>query len=160
MLPQWRAQMEHELPAVLAELEAWGGLRINLISALPHERTGGWREGDEDFETVTGRRPVVEAAMTTVVDRTAGVDVRRGLAVTGLVAEGDGPAAVPRLRGVFTSGGESFRADLVVDASGRRSALPARMALEVDAAHVVGLGERSAVRLARARTTGVGFALG
>ena len=63
MLPRWRAEMERELPEVLAGLEALGGVRTSMLGALPDEMTGGKRDGDERFETVTGRRPVVEAAV-------------------------------------------------------------------------------------------------
>lgn len=124
MLPRWRTQMDEELPDALAELESWGGLRINLVAVQPPERTGGWREGDEIFETVTGRRPVIESAMATVAARTPGVRIRRGLAVNGLIANGDA-TGVPRVTGVLTAGGEAVRADVVVDACGRRSSLPA-----------------------------------
>jgi flavin-dependent dehydrogenase len=76
---------------------------------------------DERFRFVTGRRPVVEATFAAAADETAGVQVRRGVRVTGLVA---GPAAlpgVPHVVGVRTGDDEEIRADLVVDASGRRS---------------------------------------
>ena len=63
MLPRWRAVMERELPEVIAGLEALGGVRTSMLGALPDEMTGGKRDGDERFETVTGRRPVLEAAV-------------------------------------------------------------------------------------------------
>jgi 2-polyprenyl-6-methoxyphenol hydroxylase-like FAD-dependent oxidoreductase len=136
MLPRWRAQMEEELPEVLSELEAWGGLRVNLLAAQPRERTGGWREGDEIFETITGRRPVIEAALAAVAARTAGVRIRRGSAVTGLLARREETGGVPRVRGVLTEGGDAIRADLVVDTCGRRSSLPAWLEA-IDAARPV-----------------------
>ena len=70
MLPRWRAEMERELPEVIAELEALGGTRTSMLSTLPAEMTGGPRDGDERFETVTARRPVVEAAVAAVAGRT------------------------------------------------------------------------------------------
>jgi 2-polyprenyl-6-methoxyphenol hydroxylase-like FAD-dependent oxidoreductase len=125
MLPRWRSLMEAELPEVVAEVEARGGLRINLIASQPHARTGGWRDGDESFETVTARRPVLEAALAAVAARTPGVRIDRGLAVTGLVTASEPTGDIPRVAGVLTEGGEALRADLVVDACGRRSPLPA-----------------------------------
>ncbi len=55
MLPRWRSEIEAELPEVLTELEARGGLRFNALTCLPDEFTGGFRPGDERFETVTAR---------------------------------------------------------------------------------------------------------
>ena len=127
MLPRWRAEMERELPDVLSELESWGGLRFNLVARQPVERTGGWRAGDEQFETVTGRRPVLEAALAAVANRTPGIQVRRGVAVTGLVTTHDtgAGAGVPCVGGALVAGGDTVRADLVADTCGRRSPLPA-----------------------------------
>lgn len=123
MLPRWRALMEAHLPEVLTTLEARGGVRMNLVTALPGEFTGGWRAGDEVFEFVTARRPILEAAVAEVAEGTDGLEVRRGVAISGL-ATGPGRDAVPHVAGVITEGGETLRADLVVDACGRRSPLP------------------------------------
>jgi 2-polyprenyl-6-methoxyphenol hydroxylase-like FAD-dependent oxidoreductase len=60
-----------------------------------------------------------------VAGRTSGVTIRRGVATTGLLAESFAPSEVPLVTGVLTEGGRTFRADLVVDCCGRRSALPA-----------------------------------
>ena len=54
MLPRWRAVIERELPEVITGLEALGGVRTSMLGALPDEMTGGKRDGDERFETVTG----------------------------------------------------------------------------------------------------------
>ena len=125
MLPRWAAQMRVELPEVLDELEAIGGLRMNALAALPEARRGPLRDEDRRFETVTARRPVLEAAVAAVAGRTSGVTIRRGVATTGLLAESFAPSEVPLVTGVLTEGGRTFRADLVVDCCGRRSALPA-----------------------------------
>ncbi|WP_327640805.1 FAD-dependent oxidoreductase [Kribbella sp. NBC_00482] len=120
MLPRWTATMAAELPEVLVELERRGGARWNSVRALPEAVTGGAHPGDERFETITGRRPVVEAALAAVAARTPGVTVRRGVRVTGLVTERRLGAPV-RVEGVRTAGGGTERADLVVDALGHRS---------------------------------------
>src|SRR5213078_2904426 len=86
MLPRWRAEMERELPEVIAELEALGGVRTSMLPPLLAAMTGGSRDGDERFETVTARRPVLEAAVAAVAARTPGLVTCRGVAVTGLVA--------------------------------------------------------------------------
>jgi 2-polyprenyl-6-methoxyphenol hydroxylase-like FAD-dependent oxidoreductase len=123
MLPRWRVEMDRELPEVRHALEAAGGLRLNLLSMLPASQRGPWRDGDDRFETVTGRRPVVEAALATVAAATAGVTIRRGVTVTGLLTDPAVTGPVPRVTGVLAAGGLTLRADLVVDCAGRRSAL-------------------------------------
>jgi 2-polyprenyl-6-methoxyphenol hydroxylase-like FAD-dependent oxidoreductase len=123
MLARWRAEMDRELPEVLHALEAAGGLRINMLAMLPPSQRGPWREGDERFETVTARRPVVEAVLATVAAATAGVTVRRGVTVTGLLTDSSPAGPVPRVTGVLAEGGLTLRADLVVDCAGRRSRL-------------------------------------
>jgi 2-polyprenyl-6-methoxyphenol hydroxylase-like FAD-dependent oxidoreductase len=121
MLPRWRAEMERELPEVIAELEAMGGARTSMLAALPAEMTGGPRDGDERFGTVTARRPVLEAAVAAVAERTPGLVTCRGVAVTGLATGPAAAAGVPHVTGVTIGGATVLDADLVVDAAGRRS---------------------------------------
>jgi 2-polyprenyl-6-methoxyphenol hydroxylase-like FAD-dependent oxidoreductase len=123
MLPRWRIEMDRELPQVLDELESVGGLRMNLLAMLPASQRGPWRDGDDRFETVTARRPVLETALATVAAATAGITIRRGVTVTGLVTDPSVDGTVPRVDGVLADGGHTLRADLVVDCLGRRSAL-------------------------------------
>ncbi len=121
MLSRWRVQMAQELPDVLDEIRAVGGLTVNTLGVLPESLRGPLRAGDEQFETVTARRPVLEAAVTAVADRTPGVTIRRGVSVTGLSTSP--PPGAPRITGVLVEGGQAIRGDLVVDCCGRRSAL-------------------------------------
>src|SRR6476620_10675160 len=128
MLPPWRARMERELPEVLDEVLAAGGLRLDTLAMLPESRRGPRRDGDERFKTVTARRPVLEAAVAAVASRTPGLTIRRGVAVTGLLADSPARACAAqggaaRVRGVLAAGGQALRADLVVDCCGRRSPL-------------------------------------
>ena len=125
-LPRFREVVETELPELATALEVNGALRHNIVSAAPDEITGGPRPGDERFTVLTGRRPVVEAVIAGLVAAEPNVEVVRGVAVRGLVA--DGSNGVPHVAGVVTDAGEELRADLVVDASGRRSQLPAWLA--------------------------------
>jgi len=126
--PRWRQIVEAEIPEVAKVLEAAGGLRINPMTAAPEQMTGGWRDGDERFEILTGRRPVVEAVLAEVASRSPGVDVRRGVAVAGLRTADRSTQGVPHVVGVRTHGGEDIAADLVVDAAGRRSPFAAWLA--------------------------------
>ena len=59
---------------------------------------------------------------------TPGVTVRRGVAVKGLLTSEPTSDGIPQVVGVVTDAGEEIRADLVVDAAGRRSSLPALLA--------------------------------
>ena len=121
-LPRFRAVLDDELPDLPAFLVEHGALRANRISQMPDAITGGFRSGDERFEIVTGRRPMMEAAMALAVERQDGASVRRGVAVRGLTTVGraDGITGVT---GIVSDRGERIAADLVVDCGGRRSAL-------------------------------------
>lgn len=121
MLPRWRHEIERELPELLADLLEVGAARANLLHLQPEAATHGWQPGDERFDTVTARRPVVEAALARLAGSQPGLTICRGARVTGLVV-GHGTHR-PRIRGVGTTAGE-FRAELVVDAAGRRTPLP------------------------------------
>lgn len=118
-LPRFRTILEAELPDVAKALDDAGALRFNPLALIPEEIRGPLRPDDDRFESLTARRPVVEAVVAATAEATPGVTVRRGAAVTGLVGSEPGRAV-----GVRTATGD-IRADLVVDAGGRRSQLPA-----------------------------------
>jgi 2-polyprenyl-6-methoxyphenol hydroxylase-like FAD-dependent oxidoreductase len=119
------AIVDAELPRVSKALQDAGGLRLNFIrDVLPAQMSGGWRDGDERYEWLTGRRALVEAVLAAAAETTPGVEVRRGVAVAGLTSGASAQTGVPQVTGVRTKDGESIPADLVVDMSGRRSALP------------------------------------
>jgi len=123
-LPRWRAVTERELPEVVPAMDAAGALRLNPIATAPNELTGGARPGDEEFESVTARRPVAEAAIASLAREAVGVEVRRGDAVGGLLTGPSALPGVPNVVGVRTERGEEITADLVADMTGRRSPLP------------------------------------
>ncbi len=127
-LPRFREIVEAELPDVAKALDDDGALRFNPVMSAPDFVTGGYREGDERFGTMTGRRPMVEGAFARVADATPGITVRRGTVVHALLTGDPAAPGVPHVIGVVTDAGEEIRADLVVDASGRRSALPRLLA--------------------------------
>jgi 2-polyprenyl-6-methoxyphenol hydroxylase-like FAD-dependent oxidoreductase len=125
-LPGFRSVLEAELPEVAKALQVAGALRLNLIrDVLPGALTGGYRDGDERYDWLTGRRTLVEAVLAAAAESTPGVEIRRGTVVVGLVTGSRARPGVPHVVGVRTRLGESIPADLVVDMSGRRSALPA-----------------------------------
>lgn len=112
LLPGFRALMDRELPIVIEELMAGGANRFNPLGPFAEAM-----DPDGEHVIVTARRPVVEAAVARAAVRTSGLTIRRGVAVAGLVVEGT------RVVGLRTEDGEEVRADLVVDAGGRRSPL-------------------------------------
>jgi 2-polyprenyl-6-methoxyphenol hydroxylase-like FAD-dependent oxidoreductase len=127
-LPRYRELMDANVPEVVTALLDAGALQINPLRDAPEEITGGFRDGDERHDGVTARRPVAEAAVAQVVAATDGIEVRRGVGVVGLLTGDATTAGVPHVVGVRTDGGEEIRADLVVDAAGRRSMLPSWLA--------------------------------
>jgi flavin-dependent dehydrogenase len=101
-------------------------LRLNFIrDVIPPGMSGGWQDGDERFEWLTGRRVLVEAVLAAAAEAAPGVEVRRGAGVAGLTAGDSARIGIPHVTGVRTRDREVIPADLVVDMSGRRSALPA-----------------------------------
>ena len=123
-LPRFRQTLEAELPDLITALDADGALRTNPLLEMPAEFSGGIRPDDDRFTAITGRRPVIEAAIAGVVAAEPGIEVLRGTAVQGLLTGEPELPGVPHVVGVVTDAGEELRADLVVDMSGRRSALP------------------------------------
>jgi flavin-dependent dehydrogenase len=116
--------LEEELPEAVAALEAAGGLRFDPLSLMPPlitDRTPP--DGDERFQTITARRPVLEQVLGRAADAEPGLEVRRGVAVIReLVVRGYN--GIQHVAGVRADSGEELRADPVVDAMGRRSQLP------------------------------------
>jgi 2-polyprenyl-6-methoxyphenol hydroxylase-like FAD-dependent oxidoreductase len=120
--PLGRVVLDEELPDVRDALLAAGAARFDPLRLMPPWIVDrGPRPGDERFATITARRPVIEHAFARVAQEE--LDVRRGVEVERLVSNG-----IPRIAGVRTTGGESLPADVVVDAMGRRSRLPAWLA--------------------------------
>ncbi|MFI7705709.1 NAD(P)/FAD-dependent oxidoreductase [Nonomuraea sp. NPDC049480] len=116
----WRI-LRDELPEVVAELDRAGAVVCNSIAGSWQVRAlGGAREGDQRFETIAARRPVLEAALALVAGRASGVTVRRGAGVAGPLVDNTSGSGRLRVRGVKTGEGELVRADLVVDATGPR----------------------------------------
>ena len=121
----FRTILDAELSGASKALQDAGGLRQNFVrDVLPAEMSGGWRDGDERYEWLTGRRVLVEAVVAAVAESTPGVEIHRGTAVAGLMSGASALTGVPHVTGVRTKAGEVISADLVVDMSGRRSALP------------------------------------
>ena len=118
-----RIMLEDELPDVVAALDAVGGLRFDALRVMPPSIADrAPRDGDERFKTITARRPVLEQAFGRAAEAETGLAIRRGVRVRELVMTAY--HGTPHVSGVRTDSGEKLRADLVVDAMGRRSQLP------------------------------------
>lgn len=121
--PRFCELMTKQSPDIVDAMRDAGALEMNPFRDLPAEVTGGMQPGDERFTAVTARRPVGEAAIASVAATNPNVEIRRGTVVEALLTE-PGAGGVPHVVGVRTDTGDEFRADLVVDAAGRRSTLP------------------------------------
>ena len=50
--PGFRDQLERELPAVVGALDAAGAIRHNVMALVPEQMSGGFRDGDEQYEAL------------------------------------------------------------------------------------------------------------
>ncbi|MDQ4037090.1 MAG: FAD-dependent oxidoreductase [Actinomycetota bacterium] len=123
LLARGRQILDEELPGITERLVSAGAGRTNPVDPLPptvSDRSA--RPGDDRFTSISSRRPTIEAVIAAAADDQAGVTVRRGVAVAGLIAGTSAIPGIPGAAGVRTATGEELRADLVVDAMGRRTA--------------------------------------
>jgi len=94
-----------------------------VLSTMPSSITDRTpRAGDDRFITVTGRRTTIEYAVASVAEKN--VPVRRGVSVAGLLTGSPAANGIPHVTGVRTVDGQEVSAELVIDATGRRSELP------------------------------------
>ena len=103
--------LRQEAPDVYDTLIARGALPIPLDLG----------EGPGDA-VVCARRPLLESTVRQAAQAEPGVTVRAGVTITGILTQ---PGEVPVVTGVVTGTGEAIRGDIVIDAAGRRSPLPA-----------------------------------
>lgn len=124
MQARLRHLLDAELPHVRDEIVASGGRHFSLIQTLPRSLSDrSSREGDERFDTLTGRRPMLESVFARVAESTPNVTILRGVSVDGPVTGRSILPGIPHVIGVRTGDGERIEADLVIDAMGRRSKL-------------------------------------
>jgi 2-polyprenyl-6-methoxyphenol hydroxylase-like FAD-dependent oxidoreductase len=115
-LARCRALLAAEAPDVLHALDDAGVRAAVLTRALPPALEGFAPEpGDDELVVHNARRSVFEWVLRRTVEAEPGIELRLGTAVTGLGQDAG------RVRGVRTDHGP-VAADVVVDASGRRSA--------------------------------------
>ena len=100
---------------------AFGWIYLDSRSLPPTITDRAPRPGDEAMRCVAGRRPIVEWAVAAMAQAAPNVTIRRGTKVRELITGASAVSGVPHVAGVRTTSGEEIRADLVIDAMGRRS---------------------------------------
>jgi 2-polyprenyl-6-methoxyphenol hydroxylase-like FAD-dependent oxidoreductase len=135
--------LKHQLPNVFHLLRNHGGFQFNLVKYLLALQPDAVIEADDArFDLTTARRSTLEWSLATAAAQHAGVTVRRGGPILGFNTGPSLIADVPHVTGLRLASGEVIQADLVIDATGRRSSTPAWLA-DVGGAAPVEQGEDS-----------------
>ncbi len=124
LMARCRELLIERLPDVYAGLLAAGVTEAPLRTQMPDTLADtAARPGDERLMPVMTRRSTVDWVLRRTAAAEPRVEVRHGVKVTGLLAVPGRPAGArpPHVTGVRTDRGD-LPADLVVDATGRRSA--------------------------------------
>jgi 2-polyprenyl-6-methoxyphenol hydroxylase-like FAD-dependent oxidoreductase len=117
--------LEARVPEAYRLLADHGGFRMNLVEFLLSLQPDVDPDPtDHRFELLTGRRSTLEWALATAAHRHPNVIVRRGDAIAGLLSAEAVGSGVPHVTGLRLSSGDEVVGDIVVDATGRRSATP------------------------------------
>jgi len=122
VMARCRQLLTERLPDVYAGLLAAGVAEAPLRTQMPDSLsdTAAW-PGDERLTSMMTRRSTVDWVLQRAVAAEPGVTVRFGVKVTGLLIAPGGPGGPPpHVTGVRTDCG-ALAADLVIDATGRRS---------------------------------------
>lgn len=126
LLARGTQELHHSLPGVIRFLSDNGAHEWSGLESLPgHVDDRRPRPGDERFSSLAAHRPTYELAFARAAENMPLLDIRRGVKVDGLNTGSYVLDGVPHVDGVHTSDGENIPADLVIDASGRRSSIPA-----------------------------------
>lgn len=117
-----------EHPDVLDALTDAGATPLDFIAMLPEGMDRSPMPGDEELVALACRRTTFEWVLRRTViegsdDHAPAAELLHGAAVRSLVTA-DGERSTPVVSGVQLEDGRVLDADLVVDASGRRSPLP------------------------------------
>jgi 2-polyprenyl-6-methoxyphenol hydroxylase-like FAD-dependent oxidoreductase len=122
VMARCRELLRERLPDVYAALLAAGVVEASLATQMPASLADrAPRPGDERLAMLMSRRSTIDWVLQRALRAEPGVAVRDGVRALGLLAA---PGDPPRVTGVRTDQGE-VPSDLVVDATGRRSAIDA-----------------------------------
>jgi 2-polyprenyl-6-methoxyphenol hydroxylase-like FAD-dependent oxidoreductase len=120
VMARCRQLLIERLPDVYRAWLAAGVAEAPLATQMPRSLVDkGERVGDEQFTMLMSRRSTLDWVLQRIVRAEPRISVRDGLQVTDLLAI---PGHPPRVTGVRSIQGD-FTADVVVDASGRRSVI-------------------------------------
>ena len=124
LFARFRQVSDEELPELTGRLLRAGCVWVDYLddSSLPPTIADrAPRPDDAALRFVTGRRPVLEWTVAAMAADEPRVTILRGVRARELVTGASAISGVPHVVGVRTMAGEEIRADLVVDAMGRRS---------------------------------------
>lgn len=128
-LARLRNLLRDRMPDVLAALLAVGAEELPISNLLRDEIDDrSPRPGDDDLTLLACRRLTFEWVLHRIALETPGLAFRDGCTVRGIELDLAAAGAPPRVVALSVEsehGTETLRADLFVDASGRRSRLPA-----------------------------------
>lgn len=112
-------------PDVVEALYAAGAAELRFGDDLPPTMVGFTPEPDDaELTMLTCRRTTFEWVLRRVVLDEGRVDFRTGVGVRGLLADHTHPSGLPCVTGIVLEDESTLSGDLVVVATGRRSALP------------------------------------
>jgi flavin-dependent dehydrogenase len=111
-----------ELPELWESIRGCNTYSVDLKAFSPAAGTPDV-EGDELLRPEVMRRSTFERLVALAAENTLNLQVRRGVAVQGLLTKSEA-AETPTITGVVTDTGERINGDLVVDAAGRRTPFP------------------------------------
>ncbi len=117
LLPRCRLLLREHLTDVYEALLAAGAREATLEVGTPPGVQLEAQPGDEDFTSIATRRSTLDFVLRRAVSEEPGITCRFGVRTDGLLAVDGSP---PQVTGVRTDTGD-VAADLVVDASGRRT---------------------------------------
>ncbi|MFG2664796.1 FAD-dependent oxidoreductase [Streptomyces sp. NPDC048387] len=116
--------MERLLPGITAELTGAGAALLESPRDFLWLSPADWFQPVPGARMLVGSRELLDWTLRRAVRRDPRIEIRGGLAVTGLVAAPDGRSVA----GVTLRDGTALAARLVVDATGRTSKAPAWLA--------------------------------
>ena len=119
-LPRSRRELKQLFPDVYSALLDAGASDYSIAEKIRGER----RREDDELVYLSVRRPVIEWALRKAVLSESQVEVRQARVTDLLLEVGE----APKVSGVALDSGERLQADLVVDAQGRTSSFPAKLA--------------------------------
>ena len=124
LFPGVRLILQSELPEVFDTFERAGAYRFDMVGNLPPMITDREpRPIDTNLWSLTGRRTTIEYVVARAAANAPNVDVRRGVQAVELITGSSANGGTPHVIGVRAADGDEYRADLVIDATGRRSKL-------------------------------------